>query len=496
MSKKKKFFYGFFTDVGISGVKILKILLLIPFVIIYTSSELYGLYLSIVSVVGLLGLLDLGSGIYIIKELAKEKSEKIKIKTVSSVSNLIILNTLLIFLVGIMVYPLVLNLRPEFEIVNYLFPILLLIKLVSNLSSIPTSIQISSQRMGFVNSIKIILVPIEILLVLFFLNSDYGIFSLVYGELIICIIYLIIIIISTKELFKLYRFKMYKSSFIKSIKYSFLFYLVKLSNIGLSNLDNILILYFLGAKYVAIYVITLKLPILFSREVSGKISTNLFPGISSLTIKNDFKKLRSVMLRLIKFSTRISLLISIIIFSINKSFIEVWVGLDNFGGYRLNFIFSCILIVEFLYFTLEPLVYIHGNIKKFAKISLIELFVNVLISIVGVIYFGLIGVALGSLISKFSTSLLFMISETINILKIKTKDLSLNFLNILIRFGLGLPFYLLVFYILKDTSSYFFATFFISFALIINLLTYDFQIIFNRKLNVREKIILIKNNLT
>ena len=496
MSKKKKFFYGFFSDIGISGVKIMKMLLLIPLVIKYTSSELYGIYLSMLSVVGLLGLIDLGSGIFIIKELAKDNSEKIKIKTFASVSNLIILNTLLILIVGVIIYPLVLNLSPEFEVISSIFLILLIIKIISNFSSIPTSIQISSQRMGFVNLIKILLVPLEILIVILFLDNDYGIFSLVYGELIISIIYLIIITISTKELFKLYRLKIYKSIFLKSFKYSFSYYLVKLSNIGLSNLDNILILYFLGAKYVAIYVITIKLPILFSREVSGKISTNLFPGISSLTIKNDFKKLRSVMLRLIKFSTRISLLISIIIFSVNKSFIEVWVGLDNFGGYRLNFIFSCILIVEFLYFTLEPLVYVHGNIKKFAQISLIELFVNVLISVVGVIYFGLIGVALGSLISKFSTSLLLMISETINILKIKTKDLSLNFLNILIRFGLGLPFYLLVFYILKDTSSYFFATFFISFALIINLLTYDFRIIFNRKLNVREKIILIKNNLT
>ena len=113
MSKKKKFFYGFFTDIGISGVKIAKMLLLIPLVINYTSSELYGIYLSMLSVVGLLGLIDLGSGIFIIKELAKDNSEKIKIKTFASVSNLIILNTLLILIVGVIIYPLVLNLSPN-----------------------------------------------------------------------------------------------------------------------------------------------------------------------------------------------------------------------------------------------------------------------------------------------------------------------------------------------------------------------------------------------
>ena len=76
VSSKKKFFYGFFSDIGISGVKILKILLLVPFVIKFTSSELYGLYLSLVSIIGLLGLVDLGSGMYLIKEFAKERSKK------------------------------------------------------------------------------------------------------------------------------------------------------------------------------------------------------------------------------------------------------------------------------------------------------------------------------------------------------------------------------------------------------------------------------------
>jgi len=320
MTKRRKFFYGFFTDIGISGVKVLKILLLIPFVINYTSSELYGLYISMLSIIGLFGLIDLGAGIYIIKQLAKDNSEKTKIKITSSVSNLIILNTMFIFIVGVLIYPLVINLSPDLKPISSLFLILLTVKIVSNFSSIPTSILISSQRMGFVNLIKILLVPIEILLVIFLLENDYGIFSLAYGELIISIIYLFVISVSTKELFKLYRLKIYKSNFLKSLNYSFSYYLVKLSHIGLSNLDNILILYFLGAKYVTIYVITLKLPILLSREISGKVSMNLFPGMSSLNIINDINKLQSIMLSLIKFSIRMSLLISIIVFFCKQEF--------------------------------------------------------------------------------------------------------------------------------------------------------------------------------
>tara|TARA_X000000368_G_C23050614_1_gene721234 strand:- start:566 stop:2059 length:1494 start_codon:yes stop_codon:yes gene_type:complete len=496
VSSKKKFYYGFFSDIGISGIKILKILLLVPFVINFTSSELYGLYLSLVSIIGLLGLVDLGSGMYIIKEFAKEKSKKTRIRIFASVSNLIIFNIILILIVGIIISPTVSNLSPEFDIVSSLFAILLINKIIFNFSSIPTSIQISYERMGFVNLIKIFLVPIEIILVILFLNNNYGIFSLVYGELIISIIYLLIITISTKDLFKFYRFKIYKFDLIKSIKYSFSYYLVKLTHIGLTNLDNILILYFLGAKYVTIYVITLKLPILFSREVSGKISTNLFPAISSLDIKEDIKKLRSIMLRVIKFSIRASLLISLIIFIVNKSFVELWVGLENYGGYELNFIFSCILAIEFFYFALDPFVLSHGNISKFAKISLVELILNVVVSVIGVIYLGLIGIALGSLISKTSTSLLFMVIETINILNIKIKKVSLILVNNFFKFCTGLPLYVLAFYVLKDTNTYVFVIFFSLSALLINLLTNDYKIIFNRELNIKEKIILIKNNFT
>ena len=496
MSKKRKFLYGFFTDIGISGIKILKILLLIPIVINYTSSELYGLYISMYSIIGMFGLLDLGAGIYIIKELAKDKSEKSKIRTFSSVSNLIIINTVSILIIGIIIHPIVISSSPELYVISSLFLILLVIKIISNFSSIPTSVQISSQRMGFVNSIKILLTPIEILLVILFLKNDYGIFSLAYGELIISIIYFIIIIISTKDLHKIYRPKIFKPIFFKSLKYSFSYYLVKLSHIGLSNLDNILILYFLGPKYVTIYVITLKLPILFSREVSGKLSTNLFPGISSLNIKEEINKLRMLMLSLMKFSVRISLLISLIIFIINKSFIEIWVGIDNFGGYGLNFIFACILAIEFFYFTLEPLVYSKGNMNKFAKISLIELLLNISISIIGVIYFGLIGIAIGSLISKSSTSLLFLISQTSKILKIKLKKTSLTFLNLITKFVFSLPIYLIIFYIIKDINPFLLGILFISLAIVINLITYEFQIIFDSKTSFKEKLILIKNNLT
>ena len=189
MTKRRKFFYGFFTDIGISGVKVLKILLLIPFVINYTSSELYGLYISMVSIIGLFGLIDLGAGIYIIKQLAKDNSEKTRIRITSSVSNLIIINTLFILIVGTLIYPLVINLSPDLKPISSLFLILLTVKIVSNFSSIPTSIQISSQRMGFVNLIKILLVPFEILLVIFLLENDYGIFSLAYGELLVSIIF-------------------------------------------------------------------------------------------------------------------------------------------------------------------------------------------------------------------------------------------------------------------------------------------------------------------
>ena len=82
--------------------------------------------------------------------------------------------------------------------------------------------------------------------------------------------------------------------------------------------------------------------------------------------------------------------------------------------------------MNFFYFALDPFVLSHGNINKFAKISLIELIVNVLISVIGVIYLGLIGIALGSLISKFSTSLLFMISENIKYFKNKNQERMLS----------------------------------------------------------------------
>ena len=63
-SIKSNTFLGLITDLGVSGIKIIKIIFLIPFIIKFSSAESYGLYLTVLSFVGLIGFFDFGTNLF------------------------------------------------------------------------------------------------------------------------------------------------------------------------------------------------------------------------------------------------------------------------------------------------------------------------------------------------------------------------------------------------------------------------------------------------
>jgi O-antigen/teichoic acid export membrane protein len=101
----------------------------------------------------------------------------------------------------------------------------------------------------------------------------------------------------------------------------------------------------------------------------------------------------------------------------NKKFITLWVGEDNFGGIALNFVFIYWILQDTIYRGTTAILFASGNLKKWTYTSILEAILNIVISIFLAKNFGLIGVALGTSISKtFTTGLLtpYYICKEIN----------------------------------------------------------------------------------
>lgn len=480
----KNIIIGFFSDIGLTILKIFKIIFIIPIIIKYTSAGDYGMYITYISLIGIFDLLYLSPEAYLVKELSKKSKNNYLINT--SVAS-ILMNIFIILLFFIFI-----NTLNSFDF-SYILSVLIFIYLLNRVSSIPSSILVSKQKMGFINITKSATVLLDILIsVILLIQYNLGILSIIYAELVGVFINLIVLTIFTKKELLIIKLKIHKKTFNSLLSYSINFYFTKIAQIGLQYFDNIMIYYFFNAELVAIYNVTIKLPILFSRELSGKISSNLFPGLSNLVISASTINQKQILFRLFNLTVRFSIISFVITLLLNKHFVLIWVGNDLFGGFSLNFIFSLIVLFEIIYLTINPYMLVYGDIKKFGIISIVELIVNIVLSVILSQLIGIIGIALGSLLSKVFTTLWFSFNNIFKIFNLTYKETLTNVKYSLNRSILSSILGLVIFLLLNNHIDNILLLIIIPLILVSsNILFFDYDIIIDRSISFKEKIKII-----
>lgn len=481
-SKKRSVLLGIFTDIGLTGSKALKQLLFVPIILCFIGSEDYGDYLTIIAYAGFYGLLDFNFGLFLSKELAKSKSSKDELLSTGFIATFF--NALFILIVGLLINYLF-SQYSNFEIYlkfKYLFIWLLITKIVTVFSGYFSSLLLSVHKMAIINNYRSGLIILEVLVSYILFKNKLGINSLIYSELLASIILMFLLNKSATKFYKLSTIQFSYKIVNKAIKFSLSHYLIRMSNLGLSNLDSIIIHYFLGPQLVSLYNFSLKLPILISREIGGKLSNNIFSSISSIDILKISDKTHQLLERMIYVVFRASFLISISLFFINKSFVQIWVGNDFFYSDALNYVFCFMVIIEIIYFFLETFIVTQTNIKTLGQFSLIELAVNFILSIILIKYFGLFGVALASLLSKALIPLIYVILKVKSILGIQYPGVKM-YRNIILSFITSFTFIKLI-----SFKPYMIILVGLITPFLINIILEDFQILIDKKISIKEKL--------
>lgn len=482
-----KILSGITTDFLLTGVKLVKQFFFIPVILYFLGSETYGEYITIVAYLGFYNILDFNTDIFLIKELSKQKSSNSTQSLVTIGLVMAILLAIFIFFFGIILNHILVFLKIDFYVkYNFIFILMMFNKIIQIFGGFYTSLLFSLHKMSFLNIVKSILLSIEVFISFLLLNFDFGIRALFYSEFLITIFFLIILINHSTRFFKI-RIRKINFKLVKeALNFSFSHYLIKISKLGLTNLDGIIIHYFFGANLVSVYTITMKLPILFSREVAGKVLINLFSTISSINLNSISSRTSKLLNRLVYLVFRLSFLISISIYFVNKSFVQIWVGDNLFYGNDLNLVFCLMVLIEIIYFFSETLVLSQGEIKKLGQLSLLELSLNIALSLVLIKFFGIIGVALASLISKISIPFIYVLFELKTIFKIRYPNVSL-YLNVFYSFFLTFIFY----QIFDSLNNYLVIITGFLIPFILNILKVDFKILKDNKINFSNKIRII-----
>lgn len=200
------------------------------------------------------------------------------------------------------------------------------------------------------------------------------------------------------------------------------------------NTDIILITTFLTLSDVSVYTVYL-LAINALRNIICTAANSYQSALGKYGAQGDMEVLRK---KYYDFENKIWI-ISTILFSTCLLLINPFVSIYTSGIYDANYyqpIFALIMcLAQFIYCIREPyrlLVLSAGKFKETNFGSYMEAFINIILSIILINKYGLIGVAIGTLVAIFFRFIYFMFFLHKDILYLKLKDVMKNCLSIVI----------------------------------------------------------------
>jgi len=409
-NRTKRIINGFIATLG-GGVTLqLLTILVTPLYLELTSQELFGVWLTLGSVLAWINLADAG----INTALVRRSIEVLEGNCYDTLRRLIYGSLLFLLPIGFVFSLsgyLLTNLLVEFFNIGSsiekdfikTFHILLLIGLISPSLKVIGNILEAKQHIAFTQTIHTITTIISIAVNIILLSMGMGIVSFAYGMLFKVAITFIIELIYLKKIDKKIIFTPIgtaKKEVKSLVKFGGWFQILKIANLISTSADNIIIAAMLGASYVTVYVFTGKLAYLFAVFLLSIIPSILFPSVSQLFELKHNEKVRSLYIGLSKISMRLGIFLGLIYYIINEEFIKLWVGMDSYGGSELTLIFVVWIFLESNIRGVSAIIYSSEDIRGLALISIIELILNVVLSLYLVKIFGVFGVVLATVISR------------------------------------------------------------------------------------------------
>jgi O-antigen/teichoic acid export membrane protein len=410
INRTKQAFWGVTSDVFWQFVLTIVGFAATPIILQFISKPLYGFWIVTISILGYMGLLDLSIGASLTHLVARlSKTDTKALDQIASTAFFSFLGIGLLVLVlgfGISSYvPLWFDIPPnDWTVVILMFRISVVGLALSLPLSIFSGIITAGQRMAVATTIGRSTALVGIGLSLILLYQGVGLIALALSQLFTLLTGGLVSYLFCK--FRYYSGLKISTRYIKKAivrrlwTFGGYFQLGRIANTVALSTDAILIAAILGAAIVPVYTFTSKLAVLVSITLASKLPGALFPALSQMYAREEMGKVRSIFIMLAGYSTRMAAVFGVFILIGNKNFVTLWVGSDFFGGNILNIMFVSWVFLDSIYRGTGVVIQASGDLRKWSIISIVEALLNLCISIVLVRSLGLIGVALGTTISR------------------------------------------------------------------------------------------------
>lgn len=260
-------------------------------------------------------------------------------------------------------------------------------------------------RFGLKNIIGVTSSIVRTVFIVVALKLGYGLLSMAFVILIVDLITHVVVVTFSKKVFsniEINPVNIYKESIKKLWNFGLFNFMRHLSQMVVNKTDVIVIGIFLGPSQVAIYSIAEGL-IRYIWVIVKGIARVILPVASWMSANSEAHEVKKIILIISKYITIICCYVFVQFYFFGDHFISIWIG----DGYYMTYVIFCLLMSVRLGMmiseTMIASVVGMGRNKFLGYISLVEAIINIALSLWFVRLWGLVGVAMGTIISMSLT---------------------------------------------------------------------------------------------
>lgn len=415
VSRRKRAASGLFAGFGTTGVTMLVSFVVTPVILRFLGREAYGTWAIIAQLVGYVTVVDIGmgSGVQAYVSQLAHKGDKQTLGQILSTGVLVELLFGVVFIgIGLALLPFLSHLvgaeNVPLSIIRFTFVVAVFSRAFQALVSVFEMYLMGHQFIATCQYIGLGACLLQSGLMVVLMYFGFGLLALPYSMLASEVATLLV------ELVLMRRLTPGARCSPRLVRKAWLKKLVNFSAWGVAgraashlvhNTDNLVIGHFLGASQVTTYVLTRRLPELVRLQLVDRIVRAVRPGLGDLFGRGQFGPLQRTFTQGMRAFLAFSVCSALLIGFVAERFLALWVGPINYGGPVLVVVTAATLVVGSLFRWSAAVLSAALDVKSIALVRLVEGVLNLGLSISFVkMGLGLVGVALGTLVSSALTS--------------------------------------------------------------------------------------------
>jgi len=398
-----------------------------PIVLGYIGRDLYGFWVIVGSVIGYVGMVDFGVTGSVGTLIARQQGNIDDVNRIAVNALVVHLGTGVVALLlagGASVFaPPFLNVPVD---QHHLIAKLILLAGAGLALSFPVqtlkAVLRGTQRIATLRIVEFLLMLGRTGLILFLLFQGHSIMALPLSTIASSLLGLVVFFWLTARKVPGFRMRigdLSTSQIGPILSVSAWWFLGNLGALFIYQTDNIVLGKFLGSAAVTTYALTFRVPELVRGQIY-QLNMAVAPGVGDLVGRGETERLRELFVSGTRIVLFLGISAAVMIVKFNRGFVTLWVGEENYGGDLLTVVFSSSLVYLVMFHLSSIILTNFLDLKVLATTRFIEGSINLVLSLVFVQRFGMLGVAVATLLTGLLTSAWFLPMRVCNILGLES----------------------------------------------------------------------------